>query len=125
MVINEDVVKQNTLFPKNVGELENADMIITHTNAVCGDSVKFYVKLDGTVIKDFKYKVFGCSTVIAISSIFSEFLIFKDIMWVMSMKEEDLPVKRDELEETRKHAYDLVYEGIMKLCKEFKEKYNV
>ncbi len=35
---------------------------------------------------------------------------------------ENVPIKKDDLEETKKHSFDLVFEAIMKLCRETKEK---
>ncbi len=117
----DEIIRRHLLSPQNVGELDSADIVITHTNAVCGDSVKIYVKLDNGVIQDIKYKVFGCSTTIAVSSIFSEFLKFKSIMEIEGLEEEKFPLKRGDLEDIKKHAYDLVYEGIMKLINKIKE----
>ncbi len=121
-MIKEDEIKEHLLKPRNVGELKNADIVISHTNNVCGDSVILYAKVEGTIIKEIKYKVFGCSTTIAVSSIWSEFIKGKDIISVISKIGENVPIKKDDLEETKKHSFDLVFEAIMKLCRETKEK---
>lgn len=121
----DDIIQKHMLCPKNVGALNDYDVAVSYTDVVCGDCIKLYVKLDKNIIKDFKYRLFGCSTAIAISSIFSEFLLFKNIMEVMDFAGEKLPIKRDDLKDTEKHAYDLVYRGIKKLFDKIKESRSV
>ena len=46
--------------PRNVGEIENADGIGEVGNAVCGDIMKIFLKIENDVIVDVKFKTFGC-----------------------------------------------------------------
>ncbi|MFN7182000.1 MAG: iron-sulfur cluster assembly scaffold protein [Planctomycetota bacterium] len=115
-----EALKSHLLNPRNVGELKDADFIISHTNSVCGDSIKLYVRVEGRILKEIKYKVFGCSTTVAVSSLWSEFIKNQDIIELM--EKEIYPIQRCELDETRKHAFDLVFEAMTKLYKEVKEK---
>ncbi len=65
--------------PRNVGEIENADGIGEVGNAKCGDIMKMYLKIDGGVITDVKFKTFGCGAAIATSSIATEMVKGKTI----------------------------------------------
>ena len=65
--------------PRNVGEIENADGIGEVGNAKCGDIMKMYIKVDGDVITDVKFKTYGCGSAIATSSIATEMIIGKTI----------------------------------------------
>jgi len=58
--------------PRNVGEIENADGVGTVGNAVCGDIMKIYIKVDGDIIQDVKFQTFGCGSAIASSSMVTE-----------------------------------------------------
>jgi len=58
--------------PRNVGELQNADGEGTVGNAKCGDIMRMYIKVDGGVITDVKFKTFGCGAAIATSSMATE-----------------------------------------------------
>ena len=40
--------------PRNVGKIDDADLIGEAGSLACGDSLKLYIKLDGNVIKDAK-----------------------------------------------------------------------
>lgn len=58
--------------PRNMGEIENADGIGEVGNAKCGDIMKMYLKIDGGIITDAKFKTYGCASAIATSSIATE-----------------------------------------------------
>ena len=45
--------------PRNVGELADANGIGQVGNAKCGDIMKMYIKVNGGVIEDVKFKTFG------------------------------------------------------------------
>lgn len=60
--------------PRNVGEIENADGIGKVGNPKCGDIMKMYIKVDGDVISDVKFKTYGCGSAIATSSIATEMI---------------------------------------------------
>lgn len=60
--------------PRNVGEITDADGIGEVGNPKCGDIMKMYIKVDGGVISDVKFKTFGCGAAIATSSIATEMI---------------------------------------------------
>lgn len=65
---------ENFANPKNVGEIEDADGIGEVGNAKCGDIMKMYIKVDGDVITDVKFKTFGCGAAIATSSMATDMI---------------------------------------------------
>ena len=65
--------------PRNIGELENADGVGEVGNAKCGDIMKMYLKIDGGIITDVKFKTFGCGAAIATSSMATEMIIGKTV----------------------------------------------
>ena len=48
--------------PRNVGEIENASGVGTVGNAKCGDIMRIFLDIDDEthIIKDCKFKTFGC-----------------------------------------------------------------
>lgn len=60
--------------PRNVGELPDANGVGEVGNAVCGDIMKMYLKIENNVIKDVKFKTFGCGAAIATSSMATELI---------------------------------------------------
>ncbi|OYO89086.1 iron-sulfur cluster assembly scaffold protein, partial [Lachnotalea glycerini] len=45
--------------PRNMGEIEDASGIGTVGNAKCGDIMRVFLKIEGDVIEDVKFKTFG------------------------------------------------------------------
>ena len=75
-----DKVMEHFRNPKNVGEIENPSGRGKVGNAVCGDIMEFYIKVDEKgVITDAKFKTFGCGAAIATSSVLTELVKGKTI----------------------------------------------
>ncbi len=73
-----DIYKQNIIDhykrPRNKGQIENADYVVYEVNTVCGDALKFYIKLDNTkkVIEDIKFEGEGCALSQSTASMLTE-----------------------------------------------------
>ncbi|MFZ3131995.1 MAG: Fe-S cluster assembly scaffold protein NifU [Desulfosporosinus sp.] len=65
--------------PRNVGEIVNADGIGEVGNAKCGDIMRIYLDIEGDIIKDVKFKTFGCGAAVATSSMVTEMVKGKTI----------------------------------------------
>ena len=65
--------------PRNVGEIENASGVGTVGNAKCGDIMKIFLDIENGIIKDVKFKTFGCGAAIATSSMATEMIKGKTI----------------------------------------------
>ena len=65
--------------PRNVGEIEDANGVGEVGNASCGDIMKIFLKVENGVIRDVKFKTFGCGAAIATSSMVTEMAIGKTI----------------------------------------------
>ena len=75
-----DKVMDHFSNPRNVGEIENANGVGTVGNAVCGDIMKIFLDVDDNgVIRDVKFKTFGCGAAIATSSMATEMIKGKSI----------------------------------------------
>ena len=59
--------------PRNMGEIEDASGVGTVGNARCGDIMRMYLNIDDNgVIKEAKFKTFGCGAAVATSSMATE-----------------------------------------------------
>ncbi len=74
-----DEVMDHFAHPRNVGEIEDANAVGTVGNAKCGDIMKMYMKIEDGIIKDVKFKTFGCGAAIATSSMATELVKGKTI----------------------------------------------
>lgn len=60
--------------PRNVGEIADADGIGEVGNVKCGDIMRIYIKVEDDIIKDIRFKTFGCGSAIAASSMATEMI---------------------------------------------------
>ena len=74
-----DTVMEHFMEPHNVGEIPDASGVGTVGNPACGDIMKLYVKIEGNVIVDVKFKTLGCGAAIASSSILTDMIKGKTI----------------------------------------------
>ena len=73
-------VMDHFMHPRNVGEIENASGVGTVGNAKCGDIMRIYLDIDeNQVVRDAKFKTFGCGAAIATSSMATEMIIGKTV----------------------------------------------
>ena len=75
--------------PKNLGKLEDANVIAVAGNPACGDMITFYMKInDEAVIEKISFESYGCAANIATASMVTEMIkglsvesAWKDVMW--------------------------------------------
>ena len=79
MGLYNEKVMDHFMNPHNVGEIENADGTGTYGSPVCGDMMQITLKIEDDVIKDAKFKTFGCGSAIASSSVATDMIIGKTI----------------------------------------------
>lgn len=79
MSLYNEKVMDNFLNPKNVGEMENPDGTGVYGSPVCGDMMQIQIKVEDDIIKDAKFKTFGCGSAIASSSMATSMIIGKSI----------------------------------------------
>ncbi len=65
--------------PHNVGEIENANAVGQVGNAKCGDIMRMSMIIEDDIIKDIKFKTFGCGAAIATSSVATDLVKGKTI----------------------------------------------
>lgn len=60
--------------PRNRGEIENADFVVYEVNTLCGDGLKFFIKLDNKKekVEDVKFEGEGCAISQASASMLTE-----------------------------------------------------
>ncbi len=73
-MIYSEKVMDHFANPRNVGEIIDADGIGEIGNEKCGDIMKMYLKIEGGVIVDCKFKTFGCGAAVATSSMATEMI---------------------------------------------------
>ena len=111
-MLYSDKVMDHFEHPRNVGEIENADGVGQVGNPKCGDIMKMYLKIDGDVISDVKFKTFGCGSAIATSSMATEMIKGKTIQQAMELTNAAVAEALDGLPAYKMHCSVLAEEAI-------------
>ena len=64
--------------PRNLGEMEGADLSLTEANASCGDVIKIFLKIEGEKIEKMMWQGVGCAISTAAASMLSEKVVGMD-----------------------------------------------
>ena len=105
--------------PRNVGKIDNADLIGEAGSLACGDSLKLYIKLDGSVIKDAKFQTFGCGSAVASSSILTEMIIGKTVDEVKKITNKDIADELGGLPQEKMHCSVMGQEALEDALKKY------
>lgn len=111
--------------PRNVGEIENADGIGEVGNVKCGDIMRMYLKIEGDVIEDIKFKTFGCGSAIASSSMATELIKGKTIEEAMEVTNKAVADALDGLPPIKMHCSVLAEQAIKAALLDYSKKNNI
>ena len=109
--------------PRNVGEIENADGVGTVGNAKCGDIMKMFLEVEGGVIKDVKFKTFGCGAAIATSSMATEMIKGKTLKEALKLTNKAVAEALDGLPEVKMHCSLLAEEAVKAAIDDYLKKH--
>ena len=113
--------------PRNVGEIENASGVGTVGNAKCGDIMRIYLDIDDKthVIRDCKFKTFGCGAAVATSSMATELVRGKTIEEAMGITNKAVMEALDGLPPVKVHCSLLAEEAIHAALWDYAEKHHL
>lgn len=97
-------VMDHFLHPRNIGEIENADAVGTVGSLQCGDMLKLTLRVQNDVIKDARFKTFGCASAIASSSALTEIVKGKTIEEALKITNRDITEYLGGLPEQKLHC---------------------
>ena len=113
--------------PRNVGEIENASGVGTVGNAKCGDIMRIYLDIDeeSHVIRDCKFKTFGCGAAVATSSMATELVKGKTIEEAMHVTNKAVMEAWDGLPAVKVHCSLLAEEAIHAALWDYAQKHEI
>ncbi|CAM2982317.1 Fe-S cluster assembly scaffold protein NifU [Hathewaya histolytica] len=119
MIYSEKVMDHFTN-PRNVGEIPEANGIGEVGNAKCGDIMKIYLKVEDNIVKDAKFKTFGCGSAIASSSMATELIIGKNLEEAWELTNKAVAEALDGLPTVKMHCSVLAEEAIHKAINDYR-----
>ena len=113
--------------PRNVGEIEDASGVGTVGNAKCGDIMRMFLDIDDEthIIKECKFKTFGCGAAVATSSMATEMVKGKTIEEAMQITNKAVMEALDGLPPVKVHCSLLAEEAIHAALWDYAEKNNI
>ncbi len=120
-----DKVMDHFMNPRNVGDIEAADGVGQVGNAKCGDIMKIYLKIEDGIIKDAKFKTFGCGAAVATSSMATELIIGKTIEEAEQITNKAVMEALDGLPPAKVHCSVLAEEAIAAALADYREKHGL
>ena len=112
--------------PRNVGEIENPSGVGTVGNAKCGDIMRIFLDIneDG-VIRDVKFKTFGCGAAVATSSMATELIKGKTVQEALQVTNKAVMDALDGLPPVKVHCSLLAEEAIHAALWDYAEKRQI
>lgn len=109
--------------PRNMGEIENASGVGTVGNARCGDIMRIYLDIDDNqIIRDCKFKTFGCGAAVATSSMATELVKGKTIQEALQVTNKAVMEALDGLPPVKVHCSLLAEEAVHAALWDYAEK---
>ncbi len=125
MALYSEKVMDHFRNPRNVGVIEDANGVGEVGNAVCGDIMKIYLKINSDeVIEDVKFETFGCGSAIASSSMATQMIKGKPVSEALKLTNQAVTEALDGLPPHKVHCSVLAEEAIKKAVNDYYENNN-
>ena len=113
--------------PRNVGEIENPSGVGTVGNAKCGDIMRMFLDVDEKtkIIKECRFKTFGCGAAVATSSMATELVKGKTIYEALEITNKAVMEALDGLPPVKIHCSLLAEEAIHAALWDYAQKNHV
>jgi nitrogen fixation NifU-like protein len=113
--------------PKNMGEIKNADGIGKIGNPTCGDIMWVYIKVGKDkkgeeIIKDIKFKTFGCAAAIATSSMVTKLAKGKKVSDAEKINYKEIVKSLGGLPNIKIHCSTMATEALNRAILDYKTK---
>ncbi len=119
-------VMDHFMNPRNVGEIEDASGVGTVGNAKCGDIMRMYLDIDEDgIIREAKFKTFGCGAAIATSSMATELIQGKTVQEALEVTNKAVMEALDGLPPIKVHCSLLAEEAIHAALWDYAEKHHI
>ena len=123
---NKKVMKE-FMSPKNMGEIKNPSGIGKIGNPTCGDIMWVYIKVEkdkkgDEILKDIKFKTFGCAAAIATSSMISKLAKGKKVSEAEKIKYSEVVKCLGGLPNIKIHCSTMASQALNRAIEDYKKK---
>ena len=126
MALYTETVMDHFMHPRNVGEIDNASGVGTVGNAKCGDIMRIFLDIDeNQIVRDAKFKTFGCGAAIATSSMATEMIKGKPLSEALAVSNKAVVEALDGLPAHKLHCSVLAEEALKAAIQDYYEKNGI
>ena len=93
--------------PRNVGSIEDANVVVQAGDPSCGDALVFFIKIENEIICDIKFLIKGCGAAIATSSMATELVMGRHLDDVLTLDDQKIASALDGLPEEKMHCSNM------------------
>lgn len=90
--------------PRNVGLLDDANVVVQAGDPECDDKLIFFIRIDGDTVQDIRFLIEGCETTVATSSIFTELVMGQPLDNVLALNDKSIADALADLPEEKMHC---------------------
>lgn len=108
--------------PRNMGEISDPDGTSRIGNPSCGDMMQIQIRVEDGIIRDAKFKTFGCVAAIATSSISTEMIIGKTLEEAETLTNDAVAQALDGLPAHKRHCSVLAADAIQAAIRDYRER---
>jgi nitrogen fixation NifU-like protein len=119
-----DLVIDHFRNPRNLGELKDADVVVSEGSPACGDLITLYLKVDPKTkkITDIKFKSYGCASNIATASMMTEVVKGKTIEEAKKITWKEITEALGGLPPVKVHCSVLAVDALKSAIREYEKK---
>jgi len=90
--------------PRNVGLLEDANVVIQAGDTDCDDKLIFFIRIEDDQVRDIRFLIEGCDTTVAVSSIVTEMVMGQSLDIVLALGDRSIADALGGLPEEKMHC---------------------
>ncbi|HEX8949269.1 MAG TPA: iron-sulfur cluster assembly scaffold protein [Dissulfurispiraceae bacterium] len=98
--------------PRNVGLLDDANVVIQAGDPECDDRLIFFLRIDNDTVRDIRFLIEGCETTVATSSVVTEMVMGQSLDAVLKLSDSAISMALDGLPEEKMHCAALAASAI-------------
>jgi nitrogen fixation protein NifU and related proteins len=107
--------------PRNIGSLDDANVVVQAGDPSCGDALVFFIKIEDDVILDIKFLIKGCGAAIATSSMATELVMGKSLEEVLTLDDERIAAALDGLPEEKMHCSNMAASALHAAVQQYRD----
>ncbi|MDO4582151.1 MAG: iron-sulfur cluster assembly scaffold protein [Bacillota bacterium] len=110
--------------PRNVGEIAEKSAMGQVSSPVCGDTTFIYLDVEDGVIKDIKFKTFGCAAAIASSSMLTTMAVGKTLDEAKQISNDDIVKNLGGLPDVKIHCSVLAADALREAIENYEKEHQ-